>query len=47
LKSKGAFLEFLSAAKPSVKIGAVLVVGLLLILLSCVGEEKIAEQVGE
>ena len=39
--------EFLSSLKPQVKIGAVLVLGLVLILLSGIDNEKVAEPEGE
>lgn len=46
-KSEKGFLDNLSSFKPSLKIGVVLLVGLLLILLSGIGGEKAAEAAGE
>lgn len=46
-KSEKGFLDFLSSVKPSFKIGAVLLVGLLLILLSGLGGERTVETADE
>lgn len=47
MKSEKAFLDFLSSAGPSIKIGIVLLAGLLLIFLSGLVGERTTEVAGE